>query len=752
MSANEGIDKAFALEANEEGLVPFESAVLLRMLGKIGMEVSRCRLDEAMEGHDQDTMSLLEFHAFVADLAEPGEEKENDEEVTALLRLIDTRFETKVFPAVQPNEVPEEQVSIAIAAIDLVRKTEHVRIQSYIDTKYAEFRELLPDEDASEPLVKARWARDTYYYLVKEMMTLMAEEGLAFVPEVRPEDLDSAAQDEATTILRTLSPERVPMFLEQVRLKWSTAVLNLPPLMQTEAFQNSEKGKGMKKKWMHKFYYPVMKECVSNSDFSSPSSGEVTRPPALSFTYKPALKIDELSAAEKEKAALLYLRVTEDIARKIEEEVRKQSKDALLIVPDGVSAELRERMYRKWLHASYLQIVSKCVEAGASPEPFVFVPDVAVESLAEEAQRTRAQALVHAVGAEDVCQIEEAVGRRRKEWEEKMPSWMIEISAEVWEEMLRGEYYDNIESILAKKRGTDNLKKGSGRRKEKRSSEMAAPQNAMAFSPGKRMRSQSSSNAMEFLEACEFHLREQCVGEEYAFEGYLLYAPETTKTVELTDYKTHSKKKDTLLAFLLADHSAPLLCKFWNKTAGQALTKLAQWRAKNPEEETIRVRITRVSAQKERVTTSTLVTPRRVLSSSDKTTFECVHTFQQGSEACVERSIHEEMFLSCFDRMRTTKVPFEVSLAGKIFEVGSERKSRDGTPMIDFSLQDQTGLYVQCVAHGRHADSGVLEEDQEIIVFSVRLNLLWSRTQPAGFGFTRKVTSCVEKKSMCGVR
>ena len=110
------------------------------------------------------------------------------------------------------------------------------------------------------------------------------------------------------------------------------------------------------------------------------------------------------------------------------------------------------------------------------------------------------------------------------------------------------------------------------------------------------------------------------------------------------------------------------------------------------------------------------MTARRVLNSSDKTTFECVSTFQ-GSTACVQRSFHDDLFLTCFDRIRNSKVPFEVSLAGKICEIGSQHRTREGIPMIEFSLQDVTGLYVQCVAHGRHAESGVIQKDHEIIVF-----------------------------------
>ena len=267
---------------------------------------------EENEGMDESEKE----NAICAELSEPEKEKENEEEDTDVLRLIDTRFEANEFPAVQPKEVPEEQISTATAIIDMVRKVEHVRIQSYIDKKYAEYRELLPEEDSSETLVKARWARDTYYFHVKEMKTLMAEENSDFIPEVNPNDLNLEAQAEASTILRTLSTERVPFFLELVKMKWSNALMDFPLKSRTEAFQKSDKGKCMKTKWLHKNYYQLMKECVSTPGFSSTGCGEVRRQPDLCFTYKPELKTDELSTEMKEKAEVLYPLVTEDIAKK----------------------------------------------------------------------------------------------------------------------------------------------------------------------------------------------------------------------------------------------------------------------------------------------------------------------------------------------------------------------------------------------------------------------------------------------------
>ena len=399
------------------------------------------------------------------------------------------------------------------------------------------------------------------------------------------------------------------------------------------------------------------------------------------------------------------------------ESVRKQAEQALKGLPQSISQDVRQNTYRNWLLAFYLQIVSDCVDAGTLPEPFTFVPDVAVESVEEGSQRTRARELVQKVCAKDVGDIEEAIRVKHAEFEASLPSWMEDTSEDVWKEKLREQYYDIIADILTKKRVLDNTKKDTGRPKEKRSAEKTGSPNPMAYSPAKGIRSSSSSIELEFLEASEFHLREHCGGDEFAFEGFLLYSPDTVKTLDVLDFKTGAKKKESLFVFLVADASAPLLCKFWNKAAVTTSAKLKQWRTKNPDEETIRVKITCVAVQKEKMKSSTLLTPRKVLTSTDRTTFECVQTFQRSHDASVERGIHEDIFATCFECMRSATLPFEISLAGKICDLGTERKSKDGTSMLEFTLQDQTGLYVQCMAHGRHAESGILKQDQEIIAY-----------------------------------
>ena len=84
--------------------------------------------------------------------------------------------------------------------------------------------------------------------------------------------------------------------------------------------------------------------------------------------------------------------------------------------------------------ASYLEIVSNCIDAGTPPDPFTFVPHVPVEKLSDELQRTRALKLLGQVCEKDVDDIDEAVKARQAEWEASLPLWLTEMREEVWEE------------------------------------------------------------------------------------------------------------------------------------------------------------------------------------------------------------------------------------------------------------------------------------------------------------------------------
>ena len=153
-----------------------------------------------MEQNESKTVSENES-ADVVEVAQPADGKRNEEEDSKALELIRTRFEGKDFPSVHPQEDLAEELSSAVARGDLLRQQQHVYIQSYIDKKYTVCRELVSQDEVPEILMTGRWARESYYVHVKEMLAQMKKEDADFVSDVLPADLDLTRQAEGTTTL-----------------------------------------------------------------------------------------------------------------------------------------------------------------------------------------------------------------------------------------------------------------------------------------------------------------------------------------------------------------------------------------------------------------------------------------------------------------------------------------------------------------------------------------------------------------------
>ena len=105
--------------------------------------------------------------------AEITDEVDDDDAKMTLCRLTDSigdRMRKKVFPAVQPEEVMGKSAQrFAMELLQYSIQIEAVELQPYLDQCYKDFRRNNPaDESVSENVLRAMWARDTYYPLLLE--------------------------------------------------------------------------------------------------------------------------------------------------------------------------------------------------------------------------------------------------------------------------------------------------------------------------------------------------------------------------------------------------------------------------------------------------------------------------------------------------------------------------------------------------------------------------------------------------------
>ena len=61
--------------------------------------------------------------------------------------------------------------------------------------------------------------------------------------------------------------------------------------------------------------------------------------------------------------------------------------------------------------------------------------------------------------------------------------------------------------------------------------------------------------------------------------------------------------------------------------------------------------------------------------------------------------------------------PFRVTVAGTIHDLEEIEPTNNGELRRNFKLADDTGKWIKCVAHGRHAESKVLENMRHIVAY-----------------------------------
>jgi len=92
---------------------------------------------------------------------------------------------------------------------------------------------------------------------------------------------------------------------------------------------------------------------------------------------------------------------------------------------------------------------------------------LALDKISDASQRKRAEKLVKQVCAKDVPEIDEAVKRKRADVEGSQPPWMTAaMRQEVWEETLRGAYYDILANVLGKIQEMTHRKRAMNARKK----------------------------------------------------------------------------------------------------------------------------------------------------------------------------------------------------------------------------------------------------------------------------------------------
>lgn len=190
-------------------------------------------------------------------------------------------------------------------------------------------------------------------------------------------------------------------------------------------------------------------------------------------------------------------------------------------------------------------------------------------------------------------------------------------------------------------------------------------------------------------------------------EARLLFCPEEPRWVTVTDYKTKETMKVPTASILIADNTGPIILELWRQMCESTLPSLLEWDEQN-------AGIVWIVAQNVQPTAwkGVCKPAMKRLRTTEDTSIFLMEAPPLVQFKCPSSSLH----VNDFNALRTA-LPFCINLIGTIAEVKAEEDTQSGRTLRRFSMQDDAGRYVRCVALGRHVDNPVLRARNEVILY-----------------------------------
>ena len=187
-----------------------------------------------------------------------------------------------------------------------------------------------------------------------------------FEPRVGLDVLDVHARVSAESVYARVDQTMVSDIDEAVDTALATFLSTLPCSLSEEARLE------LRQKWLMQHYVTQVAEVVE-------------RCRKASWSFKPALALEELSDEVRPRAAKLYGSVDEEVAAKIAAVVASELENIGCGFPAAIQPEIKEWFHRRWLMEHYIRVVAQALQeaSGSGGPKWTFSPMVNVESLPE---------------------------------------------------------------------------------------------------------------------------------------------------------------------------------------------------------------------------------------------------------------------------------------------------------------------------------------------------------------------------------
>ena len=181
-----------------------------------------------------------------------------------------------------------------------------------------------------------------------------------------------------------------------------------------------------------------------------------------SWSFKPAVALDQLSDEERPTAAKLYSSVDKAAAEKIDAMVASEFLAVSSTLQCSVPSEVKDELRMAWLKDNYIKVVARVLEEAARnvAAKWTFSPMVTVESL-PESERAATAKMYAIVDRAAAMEIDAAVENEMSSMVAKLPaSTLPDIKAKLRSSWLRENYIKIVSRVLSARSQTSAGREG----------------------------------------------------------------------------------------------------------------------------------------------------------------------------------------------------------------------------------------------------------------------------------------------------
>ena len=625
-----------------------------------------------------------------------------------------TRRTNGEFPEVLPSETLTAS-DIDNGVEDVLawgKKIEHVLIQSYMNERYREYREAGQVLGEPEPLIRAKWAREHYYFHLSKFWESQQSDGSVItetfsklVPLNEMPDSEAGAVRKALMEIGEPSWQNLIIYFDK---EWNKMWSSLPIYAQVSE-------EAMRRKWGKINAMKLIHDFQSSQD---------------NFEFIPELSLDSIPTSEdRDRAAAIVKRVKAQHVSVIEREVEEAYTNETTSIPLYLRENMGPVLRNNFIVARYFDIVEKVLNQDENTaKAFSFVPALPAQEMPDEDSKSRALDLIKAVREEHVNPIANQVAAELATSMQSLPVF-TQGDEEVKHGWMKENYYRIVADIVLPSRNDTSIcATGPTTFSTGSPTKSSAPQkrrcawSAMLESPQKRsVRANGDQKCEVKTEPTYITVGSICQSnsrsDSHVLQAYVLYWPEQPRFVSVRERRGQSVDQVAVTTCILADRDGPVLVDFWRDLATSTIDCFNMWsetKDSDGNQDPVLVNLKYFNIRSEN---RKCLLPLRKLVTSERTTVSSVEKGTQESVTCMEGKLPMEALYTRDLSTLEQEPPFLVCVAGVIGVCEAPTVTRSGKALRAFDLHDMNGKCAQCTALGRHADNACIERGNEVILY-----------------------------------